>query len=605
MKEFKINEFITLKLENNETIIYVKSKKFRQCLRLVLQIPKNDLEKFDQIDSIDEATEVYKHLYKNLIIPSTNTIEEELPFSILPEQEFQAHCSNLQAWVENEYDTRLLHSNLSFPLLKELTEIGDPLAKKVFKNEIIERFASGYKSVIIYLKNAGYLKFLKRDEIEIIVIDLFKKADLEVLESLVNRGFIFYINLNDVSLREIIRNKCLRYLKSQKVFTYETFRFIERVSYSGILSRQEYLDFILLKSEATIVEDLEINLGKKLVLYLEDGEYIYEKNNHFIIKDRCVDIISISKHGEKIFPEELTKLSSLTKLYLKGFYFPNLPKSIGNLKSLTSLYLWKTQLSSVPESIGCLKFLTELVLKNNKLSNLPESLGNLKSLKSLDLSNNRLNTLPDSIGDLESLRTLDLKWSQLRELPESIGNLKSLTTLDLRHNNLTTLPESLGNLKSLQRLCLSNNKLTKLPESINGLESLKELYIKHNKLVKLPELIGNLKSLKLLWLKNNKILRLPESICKIDTLRDLDVGRNGLIALPESIGDLHQLRILHLERNKLKTLPKSFGNFYRLTIYTDDNLLNKLDPGSKKLLSKVCLVNYVIKKKPNLIKSYF
>ncbi|GAH27524.1 unnamed protein product, partial [marine sediment metagenome] len=64
-------------------------------------------------------------------------------YLITPEQEFWAHCSNLQTWAEHHYDTRLLHSNISFPLLRRLTEAGDPVAKQFFKDEIAERIKLG------------------------------------------------------------------------------------------------------------------------------------------------------------------------------------------------------------------------------------------------------------------------------------------------------------------------------------------------------------------------------------------------------------------------------------------------------------------------------
>ena len=38
-KTFKINDYLTLRLENNESIIYVKGKKFRQCKYLLLSTP--------------------------------------------------------------------------------------------------------------------------------------------------------------------------------------------------------------------------------------------------------------------------------------------------------------------------------------------------------------------------------------------------------------------------------------------------------------------------------------------------------------------------------------------------------------------------------------
>jgi len=79
---------------------------------------------------------------------------------IKPEQEFWGHCSNIQSWVEHGYDTRILKSNLSFPLLRELTQAGDPLARKVFRDEIALRLESGYPSVVQYLLNQGYIKYL-------------------------------------------------------------------------------------------------------------------------------------------------------------------------------------------------------------------------------------------------------------------------------------------------------------------------------------------------------------------------------------------------------------------------------------------------------------
>ena len=63
--------------------------------------------------------------------------------------EFRANCSNLQAWVENGYDTRLLHRNLAFPLLKKLTNVGDLHAKKVFKDEIANKYFYDFLTLTI------------------------------------------------------------------------------------------------------------------------------------------------------------------------------------------------------------------------------------------------------------------------------------------------------------------------------------------------------------------------------------------------------------------------------------------------------------------------
>ncbi len=134
MKEFKVIEYITLKMEGNKTNIYVNGELFNQCKFLLLNIPVNKISSFDEIESIDEAVERLDRSMegrgrKNFMIP--------------PETEFWGHCSNLQVWAEMNYDTRILHRNLAFPLLKKLAQVGDPIAKKALKDEIAKRFLSG------------------------------------------------------------------------------------------------------------------------------------------------------------------------------------------------------------------------------------------------------------------------------------------------------------------------------------------------------------------------------------------------------------------------------------------------------------------------------
>ena len=51
-KEFKINNFMRLKLENRRTIIYVNNRPFRQCMYLLLNIPIDKIKDYDEINSI-------------------------------------------------------------------------------------------------------------------------------------------------------------------------------------------------------------------------------------------------------------------------------------------------------------------------------------------------------------------------------------------------------------------------------------------------------------------------------------------------------------------------------------------------------------------------
>ena len=160
--EKKINDYITLRFENNRTIIYVAGRRIIQCVHLVLNIQNRDVPMYDDIESIDEAADIYRKQGRNVGFESGFT-------HIPPEQEFWGHCSNIQAWVENDYDTRILMSNLSFPLLRELTRAGDPVAKRVYKEEVAQRLESGYPSVVQYLLTQGFIDVFTPSEFKTIL----------------------------------------------------------------------------------------------------------------------------------------------------------------------------------------------------------------------------------------------------------------------------------------------------------------------------------------------------------------------------------------------------------------------------------------------------
>ena len=149
MKIFVINDYITVKLEDDFTNIYVNGELFIQSKYLLLNIPAIQVKKFDKVESIDVAADV---------LAWTDAEQAGIGYTIEPESEFWGHCSNLQVWYEHGYDTRLLHSSLAFPLLKKLEEVGDPLARKIFQEEILSRFESGYPTVIAYLVETKLLR---------------------------------------------------------------------------------------------------------------------------------------------------------------------------------------------------------------------------------------------------------------------------------------------------------------------------------------------------------------------------------------------------------------------------------------------------------------
>lgn len=364
--EFKVNEYITLKLESRKTNIYIKDKLFRQCkfLLLFLSIDNNLL--LEKVDSIDKASESL-----NLSLdPNTEYMEpemRELIDTIRPEEEFWAHCSNLQVWIENGYDTRLLHRSLAFPLLKKLTEEGDLIARKRFKEEIGIRYFTGVKSVQTYLEEEGYLEFLNKEE-----IGSFIHSGVDIINELED---ILKIDLHVTNLREYFTN-------------------------------------VLIRNGEIIGLDLS-------GLNLKEIPDCIQRLKH-------LEIFSLVGNSIEEIPDWIGKLKLLKQLIVVNNKIKEVTKLIGKLLSLEVLNLAQNELEELPESIGNLFSLKELVLYNNQLKNLPYTIENLSSLEKIFIQRNLLSSLPESVKNLNNLISMNLNNNPINDLPASMCELSSL-----------------------------------------------------------------------------------------------------------------------------------------------------------------------------------
>lgn len=207
MKEFIINKFIKLKLEDEKTIIYVNNERFDQCKILLLDIPIEETTSLEDIESIDDVAQRLNRSLEH---------ENEKQYAVPPEIEFWGHCSNLQVWCENNYNTKLLYRNLAFPLLKKLMEVGDKVAERVFKEEIAIRFRKGNDTVKKYLRVQGYLEYLAHEEFCSLFYGVKFNSFSELL-GILNINFItdkmnvpefleFIGSLNNIKLENIVKD---------------------------------------------------------------------------------------------------------------------------------------------------------------------------------------------------------------------------------------------------------------------------------------------------------------------------------------------------------------------------------------------------------------
>ena len=156
---FKINDLVDLRLIGHRTYLFVNNKLLKVCTFLLINIPKDKVHDYDEVKSIDEAAE--------LLDKSLETTPPYF-FKITPEEEFKAHCSNIQAFFENGLNTNILHTNIAFPLLKELVLQGFQPAQKVFKEEIAIRFNEGTFNSRRFLYLQGYLNYLGEEEKQVL-----------------------------------------------------------------------------------------------------------------------------------------------------------------------------------------------------------------------------------------------------------------------------------------------------------------------------------------------------------------------------------------------------------------------------------------------------
>ena len=395
MKEFRVNEYITLKLVDGKTKIYVNNQKFRQCKFLLINIPIEQFDAYEEIKSIDEAAELLD-----------KSLERNDSLRILPEVEFWAHSSNLQVWMENDYDTRLLHSDLAFPLLKKLTEAGDPLARRVFKEEIGKRFQAGNETTQRFLIKEGYLEHLSKE----MILSLIPESESNLI-----RG-----------MERIIR-------KEMKIRTRDNI-----IGRSYVLKNNK-ISWIILKS----VKLKEIPVLIKNIKYLTG--------------------LSLSGNLLETLPDWLWDFKELEYLDLSYNQLREIPESIGNLKKLKQLIIGNNQIEEIPDSIGKLTKLESLSLTENRIKYLPYSFGELKNLNNFVVAKNRIVSIPESIGNMTSLEKLNISENPIKILPDSIKYLKNLKVLfltdtEVRDNYLIRTLQRKGTDVILRKMIRKNKK---------------------------------------------------------------------------------------------------------------------------------------------------
>lgn len=367
MKEFRINDYISLKLEGGKTNLYVKGELFDQCKFLLIDIPIESDSSFEDIDSIDKAAEqLDKSLEPHIEINKQIRHNYQIP----PDVEFWGHCSNLQVWYENCYDTRLLHRNMAFPLLKKLTDVGDPLALKVFKEEIILRYLKGIEAVKEYLYVEDYFSYLNSEEI---ISGILKPDEVNTL-----------IELNLISKKK--------------------YKFVRDFDEDKVRKERFFLENLYFSSIDGFVTELELNLN---YFNFQVPEILSRLRSLF----RLV-IYSGSKSDRILRFKAVDSVKDLTLTLNGNVIIPDNFEKFKNLQSLSIYGSGDTKFEKIPSSLGQLSKLEELDIRNVPMEQFPYALTKLKSLEVLILlqcSCTKIKEIPDIISEIPSLKSIKIE----------------------------------------------------------------------------------------------------------------------------------------------------------------------------------------------------
>ena len=612
MKEFKVNEYITLKLEGGKTNIYISGRLFQQCKFLLLNISVEEVSSFDEIESIDEAAEKLDRSLEG------NSNEIEIP----PEAEFWGHCSNMQVWAEHDYDSRLLHRTLAFPLLKKLTEEGDSLAQQVFKEEIARRVLTGNRSVILYLRD--YLHYISLEELIIIFDDpnsQFYKILHNSFENAKERMRFGYSILAtfaelgvpkaQVLLTQKFKEEILSKNHSEIVYLKQYFRYIPIDELNVIISNKDFIndiqtsfqDISKAKSfvfpvladlmELGVVKAKEMLAGLiKKVLHGNDVQYfsllsmLLEKNYfdlfsledlHEFIYDKTNNIIENLKGNERniLFVYPILNISAE-----KGDI-----RSANILKSLIS-ERFNNDLENMIDFLNRNKYLLRYLIpleefrginKLNKI--LPEKLILVEPFR-YDLTKKRYSD--DLIPNW---------WDHPFQFYIKNNHVEGIALMDTNHCESCLQDKHLqveyGEIDPGSSSLCKNCGIHEIPSDIVVFQELKQLFVYANSYFGnqyIREWLGRLKSLKVLYLYACGSDNLGVVLSGLSSLKKLVINESHIRKLPLSIGSLKNLEYLDLEWCYINTLPKPIGNLTNLkTIILDNNPISYLPESMRQL----------------------
>uniref|UniRef100_A0A3B4XLH2 Leucine-rich repeat-containing protein 40 n=1 Tax=Seriola lalandi dorsalis TaxID=1841481 RepID=A0A3B4XLH2_SERLL len=276
-----------------------------------------------------------------------------------------------------------------------------------------------------------------------------------------------------------------------------------------------------------------------------------------------------------VLPEQITLLSTLTRLDLTNNDITILPASLSLLPNLKVLLLEGNPLRGIRRDLltkgtnellkylrGRIKEEPERAGEGHTAMTLPSqasvNVHSIKTLKSLVYSEKQAGVIPDEVFDAaadQGVTTVNFSKNQLTSIPPRLVEFhSSLSDVNLGFNKLTCCSPDVCKLLQLTHIDLRNNQLSDLPPDMKSLTKLRSIILNYNRFKSIPEVLYQISSLETVLLGNNQVGAVdPGLLMKLVNLSTLDLSNNDLLNVPPELGLCSSLRCLSLEGNPFRS----------------------------------------------------
>jgi len=604
----QVNKFLEVVYDEqaSRARVIVDGKPFLHCSFIVADIASTNHD----IQSIDDLAQ-----YQDARILEGRNVREYLT----PAEEVFAHASNLQAWAEYGYDTRLLHSNIAFPLLKELASAGDDIAARVLPAEVDARLRDGNtdtRNFIIEqygeMLNNDSIKFLANDVVNLLVVLRLLTTRIDVLTK---EKILLYVNAFLPDLSNDARENLLQILMTDYVdpdmekFLKESgmqledwekkcLGCIEVIPDSvievllDVILHHSRTDFgiillicyrkslpVLVLEQLTRDEDPGIrgliasrpDLPEEIVSIFVNEEqndevlrYLYNNESETVCWHLMCQATPKFRNDRRFWNVFSTlAYSADTSIRLNIADQPDISRDIldhlAHDHDPTVSTIAKAQFEKkYPYSSKSSPDIREMRALEDLQRHFDDSLRPIQECQPGNFAENTWDPFIFEIMD-GHVTKIGIRHTRKDSRDPSTEDYRGLHLRQLRH-----LPDSIGDLAFLEVLDLEENALTELPDSIGNLSRLTSLNLFGNKLKSFPENLENLVMLDKLVLSHNGLEEFPEAITRISSLQVLRINDNQIRSIPASIGNLTNLKELNISNNPITSLPDEIDNLQAL-----------------------------------------